>query len=135
MASRKPPSQSWESWIDRQIRESRERGEFDDLEGTGRPLADLDQPYDALWWVRKKLKEERLAYLPPTLQIRKDLEVAKDEIARARTEHQVRQIIAEINDRVRHVNRTAIEGPPSTTMPLDEERTVQRWRQQRAGER
>jgi hypothetical protein len=132
MASRKPPTQSWESWIDRQIRESQERGEFDELEGTGRPLADLDQPYDALWWVRKKLKEERLAYLPPTLQIRKDLEVAKGEIARARTEHQVRQIIAEINARIRHVNRTAIEGPPSTTMPLDDERTVQRWREQRA---
>jgi hypothetical protein len=134
MASRKPPSQRWESWIDRQIRESQERGEFDDLEGAGRPLADLDQPYDALWWVRKKLKEERLAYLPPTLQIRKDLEVARGEIDRAHTERQVRAIIAEINTRIRHVNRTAIEGPPSTTMPLDEERTVQRWRERRAGE-
>ena len=133
MASRKPPSQPWESWIDRQIRESQERGEFDHLGGAGEPLPDLDRPYDALWWVRKKLKEERLAYLPPTLQIRKDLEVAREEIARARSERVVRQIIAEINTRIRHVNRTAIEGPPSTTMPLDEERTVREWRERRAG--
>ena len=133
MASRKPPSQPWESWIDRQIREAQERGEFDDLEGAGRPLADLDRPYDALWWVRRKLKEERLAHLPPTLQIRKDLEVVRGEIARARTERQVRAIIAEINARIRHVNRTAVDGPPSTTMPLDEDRTVREWRERRAG--
>lgn len=133
MVSRRPPSQPWESWIDRQIRESQERGEFDDLEGAGKPLADLDQPYDALWWVRRKLKEERLAHLPATLQIRKDLEVARDEIARARTERQVRGIIAEINARIRYVNRTAIDGPPSTTMPLDEEQTVREWWARRAG--
>lgn len=134
MASRKPTGPQWESWIDRQIRESQERGEFDDLQGAGRPLADLDQPHDALWWVRRKLKEERLAHLPPTLQIRKDLEVARGEIARARTERQVREIITEINGRIRHVNRTAVDGPPSTTMPLDEERTVREWRERRARE-
>jgi hypothetical protein len=29
-----------------------------------------------LWWVRRKLRDENLSYLPLTLQIRKDLEVA-----------------------------------------------------------
>ena len=35
---RKPKGASWESWVDRQIRDGIERGEFDNLPGKGRPL-------------------------------------------------------------------------------------------------
>ena len=35
----------WESWIDQQIREAQERGEFDDLPGKGRPLDLTPNPY------------------------------------------------------------------------------------------
>lgn len=132
MAARKPPKVPWESWIDRQIREAQERGEFDDLAGTGKPIPDLHRPYDDLWWVRKKLREEELSVLPPTLQVRKDVEEARERIARARSEPQVREIIAQINERIRTVNRTAIHGPPSTVMMLDVEETVQQWRGRRA---
>lgn len=132
MSSRKPANVPWESWIDRQIREAQERGEFDNLSGAGRPIPDLHRPRDDMWWVRKKLEEEKLTHLPPTLQVRKDLEVAREQIARARSEQQVRQIMTEINERIREVNRTAIHGPPSTVMPLDEERTIREWRQRRA---
>lgn len=31
----------FESWIDRQIREAQERGEFDDLPGAGEPIKGL----------------------------------------------------------------------------------------------
>ena len=37
--------QDWESWIDRQVREAQERGEFDDLPGRGRPLDLTSNPY------------------------------------------------------------------------------------------
>lgn len=30
--------ETWESWVDEAIREARERGDFDDLPGTGKPL-------------------------------------------------------------------------------------------------
>lgn len=133
MTERKPANVSWESWVDRQIREAQERGEFDNLPGAGKPLPDLDGVRDELWWIRRKLKRENATYLPPTLQIRKDLELAREHIARAGSEQRVRQIIADINQRIRTVNRTAIEGPPSTVMPLDEEETVRRWRERRAG--
>ena len=33
MTERKPPGVSWESWIDRQIREAEERGAFADPRG------------------------------------------------------------------------------------------------------
>jgi DnaJ family protein C protein 28 len=38
-------SRDWESWIDQQIREAQERGEFDDLPGKGKPLDLAANPY------------------------------------------------------------------------------------------
>jgi len=35
----------WESWVDQQIREAQERGEFDNLPGTGKPLDLAPNPY------------------------------------------------------------------------------------------
>ena len=43
------------------IRYAMERGEFDGLEGEGRPLPDLDEPYDPNWWIRKWMRRERLS--------------------------------------------------------------------------
>ena len=53
---RKPEKMRWETWVERQIRESMARGEFDNLPGAGKPIADLDRPYDELWWLRRKLR-------------------------------------------------------------------------------
>ncbi|MEX2420577.1 MAG: methylmalonyl-CoA mutase family protein, partial [Actinomycetota bacterium] len=38
MVEPKPPGVNWESWVERQIREGMERGEFDNLPGLGQPL-------------------------------------------------------------------------------------------------
>lgn len=46
-------SKDWESWIDQQIREAQERGEFDDLPGKGSPLDLTPNPY---------AREEELAF-------------------------------------------------------------------------
>ncbi|HSJ43416.1 MAG TPA: DUF1992 domain-containing protein [Euzebyales bacterium] len=131
MTARRPSAQR-ETWIDRQIREAQERGEFDALRGAGEPIADLDRPHDALWWVRKKLRKENFSYLPPTLQLRREVEVAEAAIERARSERDVREVITAINARIRHVNRTDVTGPPSTVMMLDEEETVRAWRERRS---
>ena len=37
-----------------------ERGEFEYLEGAGRPLRDIDGHYDPDWWLRQKLQREQL---------------------------------------------------------------------------
>lgn len=134
MTERKPGGPSWESWVDRQIREAEERGEFDDLPGKGKPLPSLDRPHDELWWVRRKLRDENLSYLPPSLQIRKDRDEAREQIARARSERAVRQIVVDLNERIREANLLALHGPPSTVMPLDEEETVRTWHERRANE-
>jgi len=61
MTERKPPGVSFESWIDRQIREAMERGEFDNLPGAGKPIPDLDKATDELWWIRQKMRSEGLS--------------------------------------------------------------------------
>lgn len=132
MTERKPRGLSFESWIDKLIRDGIERGAFDDLPGAGKPIPDLDRPRDELWWVRQKLKREDIQLLPPTLQIRKDLDEALEKIAASDDEAKVRVIITEINEQIRYVNSHVVHGPPSTLMPLDVERTVARWREGRA---
>ena len=59
MTERKPPGRSWESWLDEQIRQAREDGAFDNLDGAGKPLPDLDQGYDPDWWVKKLVCREQ----------------------------------------------------------------------------
>ncbi|MBW3648094.1 MAG: DUF1992 domain-containing protein, partial [Actinobacteria bacterium] len=54
MTERKPAGVSFESWVERQLREARERGSFDDLPGTGKPLQPAS--FDELAWVREKLR-------------------------------------------------------------------------------
>jgi hypothetical protein len=126
--SRKPPGVSWESWVERQIREGIERGEFEGLPGEGEPIADIDRPRDELWWVRQKLAREQVAYLPPTLQIRKDREDALRRVDAATSEAAVRAIVEDINQRIARVNSTELVGPPSTVAKLDVDEVLSRWR-------
>jgi hypothetical protein len=122
--------------VEKQIRAGIERGEFEDLPGKGKPLEGIltetgDIHRDEDWWLKAKLRRERLSYLPSTLAVRKELEEARQAIARASKETVVRQIVGDINARIREVNRRGADGPPSTVMPLDEEAVVAAWRTER----
>jgi len=128
MVERRPILSDWESAVERQIREGIDRGEFDNLPGAGKPLEGLDGPHDEEWWVKQKLRREQVSGLPPALAVRKELEVAIDQIAAATSERTVRQIVAEINERIVRVNSRTISGPPSTVSPLDVEVVVDRWK-------
>ena len=132
MTARKAPGSSWESWIDKQIREAEERGEFEDLPGAGKPIPDLDQPFDELWWVKSKLQREGLSYMPPSVALRKEAHDALEEVSRARSEAQVRRLVADINRKIREANRKGIRGPSLMLMPFDVERVVREWRGQRS---
>jgi hypothetical protein len=131
VTDRKPPGASFETWVERRIREAAERGAFDNLPGAGKPIPDLDEPHDELWWVRRKLRDEQLSYLPPTLALRKAAEEAMEAAARAGSEGQVRRIVADINARIVEGNRKAASGPPPNLVPFDVERVVQTWRERR----
>jgi hypothetical protein len=120
-----PPAPRFESWVDQQIREAQEKGLFDDLPGAGKPLPGLDEPYDPMWWLKRKLADENLSFLPDALQVRVDLEKA----FQARTESELREVLADLNLRIARLNSRAVEGPPTTVAPVDVEAAVRRWRQ------
>ncbi len=128
MTERKPPGVSFETWIDRQVREAMERGEFDDLPGAGKPIPGIDKPHDDMWWVKDKLRRENVSVLPPTLALRKEAEEALNAAQDARTEGQATQIVSDINDKIRRANARPLEGPPLNLAPFDVERIVAKWR-------
>ena len=64
----------WEPLIDRLIRESMERGEFDDLPGSGQPIDLSENPYEApeLRTVHRLLRNAGFA--PAWIEERKDID-------------------------------------------------------------
>ena len=131
VTEKKPAGMNAERWIDQQVREARERGDFDNLPGTGRPLPNIDQPYDELWWAREFVEREKVSILPETLRLRRDIEKFIERFAALPDEGDVRLRIRELNDRVLVANSRYVEGPPAPVWPLDEERMVFRWRRER----
>jgi hypothetical protein len=133
MTERKPPGAGFGTWVERQIRAATERGEFDNLPGAGKPIDDLDEPHDELWWVKRKLRREQLSYLPPTMALRKEAEEALAAATTAGSEAEARRIVAEINKKIVEGNRKAASGPPLNLMPFDVERVVRAWNEPERG--
>jgi hypothetical protein len=130
MTERKPAGVSFESWVERQLREARERGSFDDLPGTGRPLPRTEA--DALAWVREKARREDLpvtALLPPALAVAKEVEDLPQRLARERSEPRVRTVVEQLNGRIDAARRAPQVGPPVRTALLDVEAVVAAWRE------
>jgi hypothetical protein len=124
------PLSKYESLIDQQIREAAERGEFDDLPGAGKPLPGLGGPDDELWWLKGYLKREGLsgeALLPPSLQLRAEVERLPDTVRDLPSEQAVREAVADLNRRIADWLR-APTGPhvPIRLARVDE--VVERWR-------
>ncbi|MFJ3952232.1 DUF1992 domain-containing protein [Streptomyces libani] len=129
MTERKPPGVTFETWIDKQIREATERGDFAGLAGAGKPLPHLDQPYDEMWWIKEKMHREHLSYLPPTLALRKEAEDALEAAAAAPTEAALRRILTAVNERISAALRTPLEGPPLNLVPFDIDEVARKWRE------
>jgi hypothetical protein len=125
--------QWYESSIDRQLREARERGEFDNLPGTGKPLPDAGQEYDEDWWVKDWLRREggTSGVLPPTLQLRREAEDVQKLVDRRSSEEAVRELVANLNEQIRKARVGLMDGPPVLLPPFDVEAVVRGWRARR----
>ncbi|MFC8951237.1 DUF1992 domain-containing protein [Streptomyces sp. NPDC057101] len=132
MTERKPPGVSFESFVDKQIREASERGEFRSLPGFGKPLPDDSAPYDELWWIRGKMHSEGASVLPPSLALRKEAEDAEAAVTAAVSESQVRRILGEINTKIAEALLRPPAGPPLNLKPFDVEASVARWKAERS---
>ncbi len=131
MTRRKPPGMTHESWVDRLIGEARKRWEFDNLPGEGKPLEDVGETHDALWWIKKWLRREGISLLPKELELRKKLEIELETIWSLPSEKAFRARVEALNAEIRKHNATVISGPPTTLGPLDVEEMVEAWRRRR----
>lgn len=129
MTQRKPPGVSFENWIEGQIRRVQEDGEFDDL-----PSAPTrrDEPYDPDWWAKSLIRREKLSILPPSLEIKREVEKTLVALAALPSEKTVRDRIRALNTKIAKINSQVTSGPPSTQAPLNEEKVVARWREERS---
>jgi len=123
----------YESSIDRQLREAAERGEFDNLKGSGKPLSDAGRDYQEDWWVRDWLEREgaTAGVVPPTLALRRDVEDLDGKVDRLRTEAEVRAHVAELNERIRKARVGLMDGPPVVLPPRDADAVVAGWQERR----
>ena len=129
MTERKPRDTSFTSWIDRQIAEAEERGAFDNLPGAGRPLPRRDEDAGQAW-LRDYMRREGVSsddLLPPPLKLRKEAERLTAAVPELRSEQEVREAAADLNDRILQWRRVPL-GPPVFLPLLDEDALVARWR-------
>lgn len=122
----------FESLVDRQIREARERGEFDNLSGAGKPLSGLDTTYDEDWWLKQLVRRENITgALPATLMLRKEAEDLLETLAPKRSELTVRRIVGDLNERILKARRGHLDGPPVHLKTFDVDAVIQEWRARR----
>lgn len=122
----------YESWIDRQIREAQERGEFDNLPGAGKPIAGLGGREDENWWIKGLIEREQISgVLPGSLSLRKETAAIADTVADCRTEEEVREIVRDLNARIVDGRRRGVDSPNIFVRTVDVERVVKEWRERR----
>ena len=130
MTGRKPGGSSFESWVERQVREAAERGEFDGLRGAGQPLHGLDRPFSAEEWAADKARREGFdvtAMLPPALALRREREVLLRDLAELRSAAEVEAVAEDFNARVRELYRRPADGPLVVVALLDAGELRERW--------
>jgi len=119
-------------WVDMQIQQAIRRGEFDNLPGAGKPIADLDRPHDPDWWLKRLIERERITgVLPPALALRKEDAEMDDTLDRITTPTGVRQAIDDFNARVVEARRQLQGGPPVITALRDADDEVAAWHRRR----
>ena len=131
MTREKPPDKAWDVWIEQLIQEARDAGEFDQLEGKGKPIPGVEAPYDPDWWVKKLLEREKVSVLPPSLELLRRVEGELAKIWSARREDDVRARVQTLNAEIARVNARAAVGPPTRLAPLDVDDVVREWRARR----
>ncbi|SDQ28029.1 DUF1992 domain-containing protein [Microbacterium sp. cf332] len=128
-----PGARERAAYIETAIQQAIRRGEFDDLPGAGKPIADLGAQHDPDWWIKRKIREEQLTGLgPPALTLRIEHAEFADRVDALGREADVREYVADFNRRVVEARRQLQGGPPVVTPTRDVETEVAGWRERRA---
>lgn len=123
------------SWVDLEIEQAQRRGEFDNLQGAGKPLRNLDQN-DPDWWVKGLIEREQLdlsSALPTVMALRQERRGFPESLAGISDEVAVRERLADYNARVIEDRRKPVVGPTSPVVAgrVDVDDMVAQWRQLR----
>ncbi|HKZ07048.1 MAG TPA: DUF1992 domain-containing protein [Methylomirabilota bacterium] len=132
MPPRKPLGKSYREWVEELIQEAQQAGEFDRLDGAGRPIPGIEAPYDPDWWVKKLLEREKLSVLPPALDLLRKVEAGLEEVWKARGEEEARARVNALNAEIARVNSRIAEGPATRLAALEVDAVVSEWRARRA---
>ncbi|HXG26282.1 MAG TPA: DUF1992 domain-containing protein [Candidatus Binatia bacterium] len=114
---------SWESLVDRQIREAMEEGQFDGLPHHGKPLPNDDNPYAAEWGLAFHILRNA-GYAPPWIEADKEIRdllarrdglvaravvagPGRSELARKRDRAELERIVADANAAIARLNSEA----------------------------
>jgi hypothetical protein len=133
MTERRPAGVNFETWIDRQIREAEDRGEFDNLPGAGKPLPGAGQLDTENWWLNGYLRREGVTgdtLLPPAVLLRREAEELPSVVRRMRSEAEVRETVADLNRRIVEFLRQPSELRISVR-PVNVDRIVEEWKAER----
>ena len=123
------------TWVDLQVRQAMERGEFENLPGAGKPIEGLGGHHDPDWWLKSLVEREKITVLPPSVALRKEDAGLDDELDRYAIESEVRRHVEDFNERVIRARYSLSPGPPLITMPRDVDATVDAWRERREARR
>ncbi len=97
------------------IKRSEKEGMFDNLKGKGKPLElDGDLSYNPDRLLNKVLKNNNV--LPPWIQMDKDIEKMKEELAGYTNEYNIRKYVEEINKKIFNFNLSC--PPPAQKRKL-----------------
>ncbi|MCC7022885.1 MAG: DUF1992 domain-containing protein [Thermomicrobiales bacterium] len=111
---------SWQSWIDEAIAEARDRGEFDDLPGSGQPLRIEENPFAGDWALAFHVLENA-DMAPPWIELTREIREGMADLAerRERAARRQREGLAAARE---------LEDEPPATRPA-RPRWWRRWRQ------
>jgi hypothetical protein len=130
MTERKPAGVNFETWIDRQIRDAADRGEFDNLPGAGKPLPGAGRQDDENWWLNSYLRREGVTgetLLPPAVLLRREADELPALVRRMRSEADVREAVSDLNKRIVECLRQPSDLRISVR-PVNVEQVVEEWR-------
>ncbi|MDT0203493.1 DUF1992 domain-containing protein [Nocardioides sp. AE5] len=122
-------------WVDLQVRQAMERGEFDNLPGAGKPIEGLGGDDDPDWWLKRLVEREKVSVLPPALALRtedRELDARLDE---ENTETAVVKILEDFNRRIVEARRQLQGGPPVITPLREIDEELAAWRERRTARR
>jgi hypothetical protein len=131
VTERKPAFLRHEDWVERQIREARERGAFDGLAGAGKPLRGLDRPFSAERWAVDWIRREggdAGALLSPLLILRRERAALLAELAELPSEAAVRTVVDDFNRRLLDQYRRPQDGPFVPVGVVDVDDALAAWR-------